>query len=645
MACSSSSGSRRPSACLLDFVDEHILLEVLGKISDSFDRRSWRMVCRTFYKLECSVRRRLQLLRAELLPQALDRYERLEELDLTCCAGVTDENLIHVADKAGKRLAAIYLNRICGFTSTGLRYLSQHCLSLVEMDLSYCSYVEDDGLLGLARLNRIEKLKLTGCIRVTDMGLESLAAGCHRLKTLVLKGCVAITDAGIKLVAARSEELMILDLSFTEVTDEGVKYVSELKALRTLNLMGCNNVGDRALSYLQENCKSLVDLDVSRCQNVSSVGIAALPTLLTLHLCHCSQVTEDAFLDFEKPNGIQTLRLDGCEFTHDSLDRVAAGCQELKELSLCKSRGVTDKRIDRLITSCKFLKKLDLTCCFDVTEISLLSIARSSTSIKSLKLESSLMVTDNSLPMVFESCHLLEELDVTDCNLTGAGLEPIGNCVLLRVLKLAFCNISDYGIFFVGAGCHKLMELDLYRCRSVGDAGVISVVNGCQDLRVLNLSYCSRISDASMTAIARLSKLSQLEIRGCTLVTSDGLTQVAAGCKRLVELDIKRCTRIGDPGLLALEHLCPDLRQINVSYCPLTNNGMMALAKLGCMQNMKLVHLKNVSMECFGNALLNCGSLKKVKLLSYVKQSLAAGVVEQLENRGCRLRCMDKPDS
>lgn len=82
--------------------------------------------------------------------------------------------------------------------------------------------------------------------------------------------------------------------------------------------------------------------------------------------------------------------------------------------------------------------------------------------------------------------------------------------------------------------------------------------------------------------------------------------------------------------------------QINLSYTALTDLGMTAVANMSCIQDMKLVHMKNVTSDSFARTLLACGSLKKVKLLIGLHTTLAPGVISQLENRGTRLRWMEK---
>ena len=82
--------------------------------------------------------------------------------------------------------------------------------------------------------------------------------------------------------------------------------------------------------------------------------------------------------------------------------------------------------------------------------------------------------------------------------------------------------------------------------------------------------------------------------------------------------------------------------QLHLSYTAVSDLGMLAVANMSCIQDMKLVHMKNVSNECSANTLLACGSLKKVKLLTGLRMTLPSDLISQLEDRGTRLRWMVK---
>ena len=84
--------------------------------------------------------------------------------------------------------------------------------------------------------------------RVTDIGLEKLAAGCLDLDTLSLGGDlsphhVSVTDAGLEMLAAGCSKLVVV------------------------NLADCNQVTPVGLEKLAAGCWNLGRLDIRGCFN------------------------------------------------------------------------------------------------------------------------------------------------------------------------------------------------------------------------------------------------------------------------------------------------------------------------------------------------------------------------------------------
>lgn len=82
--------------------------------------------------------------------------------------------------------------------------------------------------------------------------------------------------------------------------------------------------------------------------------------------------------------------------------------------------------------------------------------------------------------------------------------------------------------------------------------------------------------------------------------------------------------------------------QVNLSFCPITDVGLLAIARLSCMQNMKLLHLSKVTAHGIREAVFNSGYLKKVKLLTALRSQIPEDVMQMSEARGCRPRWMEK---
>ncbi|XP_010269606.1 PREDICTED: F-box/LRR-repeat protein 3 [Nelumbo nucifera] len=647
-----------PSPSLLTVLTEDLLLRVLDNLIDSSHRKAWRLVCKCFLRLESLHRKALRVFRHDSLPNLLRRYRLLELLDLSVCPRVDDGTIAFSfgAEPGGfcwtRRLTKLVLSRACGLRSSGLEVVVKSCPSLQEIDLSYCLGLGDREASALSRATGLRDLKLVKCLGVTDVGLAKIAIGCTKLERLSLKWCLEITDLGIELLSKKSTGLRSLDISYLKVTNNSLHSISYLRKLESLSVVGCSFVDDDGLLFLRNRNPHLQSIDVSRCENVTLSGLISVvegheESLLQLGAGYCCSEFAAPFLNqLKELRNLKSIRIDGARVDDFSLGTIGANCKHLVEVGLSKCAGVTDGGIAELVVGHANLKVLDLTCCHLITDASLSAISAYCTKLVCLKLESCDLITQKGLEQLGSSCSLLEELDLTDCSgVTDMGLKCLSTCSELLYLKLGLCvNISDKGLQHVASKCTKLRELDLYRCTGIGDDGLAAVSTGCKKLKKLNLSYCMEVSDRGLKYISNLSDLQDLEMRRLLKISSEGLMAIAVGCKSLSELDIKRCYNIDDVGLLALAQYACNLRQINLSYCPVSDAGLfMAMRNLKCLQDAKLVHLAHVSLEGYELALrVSCGRLKKLKLVSTLKDLLSSNLLQILKAQGCKIRWMEK---
>ncbi|KAK9279690.1 hypothetical protein L1049_013370 [Liquidambar formosana] len=258
-------------------------------------------------------------------------------------------------------------------------------------------------------------------------------------------------------------------------------------------------------------------------------------------------------------------------------------------------------------------------------------------------MESCSLVPKETFALIGQCCQFLEELDVTDNEIDNEGLKSISRCSKLSSLKIGICpNITDDGLTHVGMGCPKLTELDLYRSVGITDAGIAAIAHGCPALEMINIAYNDRVTDDSLISLSKCLKLKALEIRGCSCVSSVGLSAIAVGCRRLTNLGIKKCHNINDAGMLPLARFSQKLKQINLSYCSVTDIGLLALASITHLQNMTILHLTGLSPKGLTAALLACGGLTKVKLHTCFKPLLPQSLLNHMEACGCVFQWRNK---
>ncbi|KAF7845255.1 F-box/LRR-repeat protein 3 [Senna tora] len=624
-----------------DLLSEELVFSILDLLAPNpLDKKSFSLVCKSFYAIEAKHRRTLTPLRSELLPSILKRYPFVTQLDLSLCARVSDNSLNFIAKSYRATLQRIDLSRSKFFSANGLCSLALNCKNLVELDLSNATELKDAAASAVAQAKNLEKLWLARCKLITDMGVGCIAVGCRKLKLICLKWCLGVGDLGVDLIAVKCKELRSLDLSYLPITEKCLPSIVKLQYLEDLILEGCFGIDDDSLDVFKQGCTTLKKLDISGCHNISHIGLSALTShsgcLEQLTLADSSPVTRALADALNKLPILQSIRLDGCQVTSAGLKAIGSSCMSLKELSLSKCLGVTDEALSFLLSKHKDLRKLDITCCRSITHLSIASIVNSCTNLISLRMESCTLVPREAFVLIGQRCHSLEELDLTDNEIDDEGLKTISRCTRLSNLKLGIClNITDRGLAYIGMCCPKLKELDLYRSTGITDLGISAIACGCPSLEMISIAYCTDITDGSLICLSKCLKLKTLELRGCLHVTSNGLATIAMSCKQLYRLDVKKCYNIDDSGMISLARYSQNLRQINLSYSSVTDVGLLSLASISCLHTFTVLHLQGVTARGLAAALLAFGGLRKVKLHVSLRSALPELLIKHIEARGC----------
>lgn len=184
---------------------------------------------------------------------------------------VTDAGLKHVETLSSLKTLNLSSSRI---TDSGLSNLAS--LSKLEnLDLSGNS-ITDDGLGKLKGLSNLKYINL-GSTAIGDEGVEQHIAGMKELKHLYLKDSL-VSDKATEHIMDMN--LYGLNLSNTDITDSGLKNISQLKELRTLDLSDTKvtDSGIKSLSAL----KYLKDLNLQRLANRDSITDLSVGTLKQL---------------------------------------------------------------------------------------------------------------------------------------------------------------------------------------------------------------------------------------------------------------------------------------------------------------------------------------------------------------------------
>ncbi|GMG25680.1 unnamed protein product [Ambrosiozyma monospora] len=117
------------------------------------------------------------------------KFPLLTKLILRDCTFISD-NAIRSLANACPNLEELDLTFCCVLTDNSLAILYLHCKCLRILNMSFCgSAVSDNSLVSVSRLPLLEKLIITGCIRVTRQGVDMLLSTSKTIKYLDLSQC------------------------------------------------------------------------------------------------------------------------------------------------------------------------------------------------------------------------------------------------------------------------------------------------------------------------------------------------------------------------------------------------------------------------------------------------------------------------
>lgn len=177
---------------------------------------------------------------------------RVHILNLGKCNKITDESIQFLG-----RVHTLNL-RETKITDYGLKFLD-NCHTL---DLSFCSKITDEGV---SLLGKLYNLTLCGCYNITNNGIIYLG-GIH---TLNLMNCYRILEDVFKYFW----NVHILNITCCghgyNITDEGMKYLTHHRKLRTIRLGSCDKITEYGLCCLENSNVKILDLNKSYERNMT----------------------------------------------------------------------------------------------------------------------------------------------------------------------------------------------------------------------------------------------------------------------------------------------------------------------------------------------------------------------------------------
>ena len=166
-------------------------------------------------------------------------------------SGVSNAVLRMLFKESGSSLTLLHVTQNSTLSTEGIGALAKRCRWLTDIDLSFCSSVDDSCVSALSQLKRCKVLNLSHCIKLTSLGMNHLPN--WNLEELLLCANVHLDDQAVRIICRTCHRLKKLNLSFcTQVSSTVIEnhLANACASLTYLDLSGCTDISLQALNLV-----------------------------------------------------------------------------------------------------------------------------------------------------------------------------------------------------------------------------------------------------------------------------------------------------------------------------------------------------------------------------------------------------------
>ncbi|KAG8661347.1 F-box protein SKIP2 [Manihot esculenta] len=397
------------------FLPDECLAKVFGSLG-SHDRNSCSLVCKRWRAVDSESRYRLVLLApcemSQSLPALLSRFSSVSVLSLKC-----SRKLLSINDFAFSHIPVLLV-------------------SLKKLKLKGCIDISDDGLqaFSLHRPPFLSKLSFASC-GFGVRGLNSLITNCPSLQHLTLKR--------LRKLDAHSDAIVI--------GNKNNKLKLERLCLKDLH-----------------NARVFIPL-----------LSASVTTLKTLIVCRSSGNWDKVLQSLQASiTSVSEIQMENVQMGDAGLIAISSSCPYLQVLQLSRTTDCTDDGLSAVANSCKNLRKVHIDAWSrfggrTIGDEGLLTIANHCSRLQELVLMG-VHLSVSSLTVLASNCRELERLAI--CNADSVGDPEMALIAekfsALKKLCIKNCPISEPGIEAIGSGCPNLVKLKVKRCRGISQESI-----------------------------------------------------------------------------------------------------------------------------------------------------------------------------
>jgi F-box/leucine-rich repeat protein 2/20 len=226
----------------------------------------------------------------------LSKCQSIQHLDIQRTEFLNDDHVVKLSLFLGG-LVSINLSGNRNLTNLALLALVRNCPSLSEIKMEHTtigeksiensnslvdfvvnprikslhlacnSFLRDESIKNFASIfPNLQLLDLNNCYDISEEGINQILRRCCNIRHLNLSFCLEVKLHGMNFEAPK---LKVLNLSYTSVDDETLYVISKnCPGLLQLLLESCNNVTNKGVKHVFENCTQLREIDLGYCYKV-----------------------------------------------------------------------------------------------------------------------------------------------------------------------------------------------------------------------------------------------------------------------------------------------------------------------------------------------------------------------------------------
>ena len=315
-----------------------------------------------------------------------------------------------------------------------------------------------------------------------------------------------------------------------------------------------------------------------------------------------AELTADDVSLFGRLGDLRSLKILNCRVLNDEMVEQLTGLKNLDTLALTNS-ALTDAGVERIVQAFPNLVELDLSSNTNMTGAAMKQIASlgklerltllqnqfndlntrrlsKMPQLRAIDLRGNMEAGDMTLEVVGKLPNLTA-LKHRSTAVTDAGVEGLAASTTLESLLMQdFVITNDSGPHL--AKLSKLSSLEVFRCQGIGTDGVLALAG--LPLTRLTLRDLPDVGDPSLAVVAKLPRLKRLYLHELASVGDEGLRQLAAA-KDLEVLDIWSLPKMTDASMAVIAGL-PNLKELSIRETGVTEASAEKIATMPKLQSL-----------------------------------------------------------